>query len=175
MDAPTHVAVMLACVGTVTTLVLTWNVAIVAPCSHPSRRVAGVTVKPTNGGFSVSVTILDAPTHVAVMLACVGTVTALVVTTNVAVVAPAATVTEAGTVAALVLLLVNATTAPPAGAAAGKRDGTGAVSAADQYGRVQRQGTQQRVHDEPACFGDAIVSGGDGCDRAYGHGLRERP
>src|SRR5215467_5884734 len=37
---------------------------------------------------------------------------------NVAVVAPAATVTEAGTVAALVLLLVNPTTAPPAGAAA---------------------------------------------------------
>ena len=51
------------------------------------------------------------------MLACVGTATALVVTTNVFVVAPAATVTEAGTVAALVLLLVNATTAPPAGAA----------------------------------------------------------
>ena len=62
-------------------------------------------------------TILDAPTHVAVMLACVGTVTALVVTANVFVVAPAATVTEAGTVAALVLLLVNVTTAPPAGAA----------------------------------------------------------
>ena len=46
------------------------------------------------------------------------TVTVLVATVNVAVVAPAATVTEAGTVAALVLLLVNATTAPPAGAAA---------------------------------------------------------
>ena len=48
----------------------------------------------------------------------VGTATTLVVTWNVFVVAPAATVTEAGTVAALVLLLVNATTAPPAGAAA---------------------------------------------------------
>ena len=46
---------------------------------------------------------------------------------NVAVVAPAATVTEAGTVAALVLLLVNATTAPPAGAAALKRDVDGAI------------------------------------------------
>ena len=43
---------------------------------------AGVTVKPTNGGFSVSVTIVDAPTHVAVMLACVATVTELVVTTK---------------------------------------------------------------------------------------------
>src|SRR6516162_907553 len=52
------------------------------------------------------------------MIATVPTVTALVATVNVAVVAPAATVTEAGTVAALVLLLVNATTAPPAGAAA---------------------------------------------------------
>ena len=52
------------------------------------------------------------------MIATVPTVTVFVTTVNVAVVAPAATVTEAGTVAALVLLLVNATTAPPAGAAA---------------------------------------------------------
>ena len=51
------------------------------------------------------------------MVTAVGTVTVLVVTANVAVVAPAGTVTEAGTVAALVLLLVSATTAPPAGAA----------------------------------------------------------
>ncbi len=52
------------------------------------------------------------------MVTAVGTVTAtLVLTTNVFVVAPAATVTEPGTVAAA-LLLVNATTAPPAGAAA---------------------------------------------------------
>src|SRR5512132_3042242 len=83
----------------------------------PPVTAAGVTVTPTNGGFSVSVTILDAPTHVAVMLACVGTVTALVVTANVFVVAPAATVTESGTVAAAPLLLVSVTTAPPAGAA----------------------------------------------------------
>src|SRR5207249_9199141 len=52
------------------------------------------------------------------MIATVPTVTVFVATVNVAVVAPAATVTDAGTVAALVLLLVNATTAPPAGAAA---------------------------------------------------------
>ena len=39
------------------------------------------------------------------------------VTANVFVVAPAATVTETGTVAALPLLLVSVTTAPPAGAA----------------------------------------------------------
>ena len=47
----------------------------------------------------------------------VDTVTTDVVTANVAVVAPAATVTLAGTVAAA-LLLASATTAPPAGAAA---------------------------------------------------------
>src|SRR5438477_11350445 len=52
------------------------------------------------------------------MIATVPTVTIFVMTVNVAVVAPAATVTDAGTVAALRLLLVNATTAPPAGAAA---------------------------------------------------------
>jgi len=43
--------------------------------------------------------------------------TARVVTVNVAVVAPATTVTLAGTVAAAVLLLDSVTTAPPAGAA----------------------------------------------------------
>jgi hypothetical protein len=42
--------------------------------------------------------------------------TVLVVAVNVAVVAPAATVTEAGTWAAAVLLEVKLTTAPPAGA-----------------------------------------------------------
>jgi hypothetical protein len=41
----------------------------------------------------------------------------LLVTLKVAVVAPAAIVTDAGTVAAFVLLLVSATTVPPAGAA----------------------------------------------------------
>ena len=44
--------------------------------------------------------------------------TELVVTVNVAVVDPAATVTLAGTCAAVVLLLVNPTVAPPVGAAA---------------------------------------------------------
>src|SRR5437763_4383901 len=52
------------------------------------------------------------------MVATVPTVTVFVATVNLAVVAPAATVTDVGTVAALVLLLFNATTAPPAGAAA---------------------------------------------------------
>jgi hypothetical protein len=43
--------------------------------------------------------------------------TALVLTANVALVLPVATVTFAGAVAAVVLLLVRLTTAPPAGAA----------------------------------------------------------
>ena len=47
----------------------------------------------------------------------VAVATALLLTVNVADVAPAATVTEAGTVAAAVLLLVSAMRAPPAGAA----------------------------------------------------------
>src|SRR5437588_661164 len=47
----------------------------------------------------------------------VSSATALVLTVNVALVAPAATVTLEGTVAAAVLLLESATGAPPAGAA----------------------------------------------------------
>src|SRR5258708_12337903 len=51
------------------------------------------------------------------MVTVVDAATALVLTVNVAVVAPAATVTLGGTVAAAVLLLESATVAPPAGAA----------------------------------------------------------
>src|SRR5436305_13507425 len=52
------------------------------------------------------------------MITTVPTVTVFVATVNLAVVAPAATVTDAGAVAPSRLLLVNRTTAPPAGAAA---------------------------------------------------------
>jgi len=48
------------------------------------------------------------------MVTAVDAVTALVLTVNVALVAPAATVTLAGTPAAAVLLLASATCAPPA-------------------------------------------------------------
>jgi len=51
------------------------------------------------------------------MVTVVDAATALVLTVNVAAVAPAATVTLEGTVAAVVLLLESATVAPPAGAA----------------------------------------------------------
>jgi len=50
------------------------------------------------------------------MVTGVDVVTALVVTVNVALLAPAATVTLAGTVAVDVLLLVRVTAAPPVGA-----------------------------------------------------------
>jgi len=50
------------------------------------------------------------------MLTVVDAATALVLTVNVALVAPAATVTLEGTVAAVVLLLESATCAPPEGA-----------------------------------------------------------
>ena len=51
------------------------------------------------------------------MVTAVDAVTALVLTVNVPLVAPAATVTLEGTLAAAVLLLESATCAPPAGAA----------------------------------------------------------
>src|SRR5712691_576004 len=51
------------------------------------------------------------------MVTAVNAATALVLTVNVALVAPATTVTLEGTVAAAVLLLESATCAPPAGAA----------------------------------------------------------
>jgi hypothetical protein len=59
-----------------------------------------------------------APPNVADIVITVDDVTAFVVTTNPAVVAPAGTVTLAGTPATVVLLLDRVTTAPPAGAAA---------------------------------------------------------
>lgn len=69
------------------------------------------------GAFTVRVALCVAVLYVAEMDGVVLLLTAMLVTANVAVVAPAATVTLAGTVAAVVLLLARVTTAPPVGAA----------------------------------------------------------
>jgi hypothetical protein len=73
---------------------------------------------PAPPGFTVSVTILDAPAQEAVMFTDVTAGTALVDNGKVALVAPAATVTDAGTVAVAGMALVSVTTVPPAGAGA---------------------------------------------------------
>ena len=69
------------------------------------------------GGVTVSTAVFVAPPNEPVIVTLVDAVTLAVVTPNVALVAPAGTVTFAGTVAAAVLLLDSVTTAPPAGAA----------------------------------------------------------
>ena len=68
-------------------------------------------------GVTVSVAVWVAPPKDAEMVTVVDAATALVLTVNVALVAPATTVTLDGTLAATVLLLESVTTAPPDGAA----------------------------------------------------------
>lgn len=68
-------------------------------------------------GFTVSVALLEPLLYVPVIVTLVTLATELVVTVNVAVVDPAATLTLIGTCAAVVLLLVRETLAPPVGAA----------------------------------------------------------
>ena len=67
-------------------------------------------------GFTVSAAVFETPPLFAVIVTAVTAVTVVVVTLNVAVVDPAATVTLAGTVAAA-LLDASVTTIPPTGAA----------------------------------------------------------
>jgi len=70
-----------------------------------------------DAGATVSEADLVAPPKDAAMVTTVDAATALVLTVNDALVAPAATVTLEGTRAAVVLLLESVTMAPPAGAA----------------------------------------------------------
>src|SRR3954469_17564431 len=75
-----------------------------------------VTAFSAAGGFTVRVAAFATPLEVAVMVTAVAVGTGFVVMAKLAVVAPAATVTDAGTAPAA-LLLARVTTAPPAGAA----------------------------------------------------------
>jgi hypothetical protein len=68
------------------------------------------------GGLTVTEAVLLTPLNVAVIVTVAAVVTVLLAMVNVALLAFAATVTDAGTVAAALLLLVRVTTAPPAGA-----------------------------------------------------------
>ena len=88
----------------------------------PPTTEVGLTVRPlplplSVGAVTVKPDVLVTP-YVPAIVAVVLLATGLVVMVNVAVVAPAATVTLAGTCAAVGLLLDRLTTAPPAGAAA---------------------------------------------------------
>lgn len=115
--------------GTVATALLLLESAITAPPegAGPLRVTVAVEVAPpvtvvgfnateiAEGGFTVNV--LEAPPlYVAEMSDELGAATAIDVTTKVAVMEFAATVTVAGTVAAVLLELESATTAPPDGA-----------------------------------------------------------
>ena len=88
----------------------------------PPVTLAGLIVKEVRvgrgGGAGVTVSEADrvAPPKAPEILTVVDAATVLVLTVNIALVAPAATVTLAGTLAAAVLLLDRVTCAPPVGA-----------------------------------------------------------
>src|SRR5215472_10511379 len=83
----------------------------------PPTRTDGFNVIVDRAGFTTREAVTDAVLYVTVMVTMVPVLTVAVDIAKVAVVAPAATLTEAGTVAITVLLLVSITTVPPAGAA----------------------------------------------------------
>ena len=98
-------------------------VSVTVPCAEtPPVTLVGLTDTAESdaaagGGVTVSVAVFVAPPYAPVIVAGVEAPTALVVMANVALVAPAATVTLAGTAATAALLLESVTTAPPVGAA----------------------------------------------------------
>lgn len=96
------------------------SVIVAVEFARPPRTDVGLSVSVLNvtdatAGFTVNVVVLLTPRDDAVITAGVLATTDVVLMANVAVVAPAATVTDAGTTAAAELL-VSVTTTPPAGA-----------------------------------------------------------
>src|SRR5215211_2084202 len=99
------------------------DVSVTLACDEaPPVTLAGFTATDesdagADGGVTVSVALRAVPPNAPLIVRDVDAVTDAVLTVNVALKAPAGTVTLAGTVAALVLLLDSVTTAPPEGAA----------------------------------------------------------
>ena len=85
---------------------------------RPVAETVSVAVPPVAAGFTVKVPVRVTPPDAPEIVTDAEAVTALDVTVNVPLVAPAAIVMLGGTVAAFGLLLDNVTTAPPDGAAA---------------------------------------------------------
>jgi len=99
------------------------NVTVPVEDCKPPTTLEGLNVnEETVSGRSTGVTVSEAdlvtPLYVPEMVTVVDVATALVLTVNVALVAPAAIVTLDGVRATLVLLLESVTVAPPVGAAA---------------------------------------------------------
>jgi hypothetical protein len=98
------------------------NVTVPLEDSKPPTTLVGFSVSEVSvgagggTGCTVSAAVLLTPPYAPEMVTAVDAATPLVLTVNVALVAPAATVTLAGTWAAAVLLLESATCAPPVGA-----------------------------------------------------------
>ena len=102
------------------------DVSVTVPCDEaPPVTLAGFTATVESdaggggagGGVTVSVALRAVPPNAPLIVRDVDAVTDAVLTVNVALKAPAGTVTLAGTVAAVVLPLDSVTTAPPEGAA----------------------------------------------------------
>jgi hypothetical protein len=123
-----RVAMALLLVASVTTMppegaapesvTVPWDVSPPLTVAGLSAREDKLTAVPGEAGVIVNVACFELAPRVAVMTALVAPVTDLVLTVNLALVLPAATVTLGATVAAEVLALDKVTTIPPEGALA---------------------------------------------------------
>ena len=132
-------------------------------------RLSEVTVKPPTSGVGVtpSVAVRLTPPNAAVIVLDCDSVTAVVVTPNVADVAPAGTVALAGTTAAA-LLLASVTTTPAAPAAA-----LNVTVPCAEFPPTTDAGATARVVSAAAAVGGGGVTGGGGGVTAGGGGVGE--